>query len=97
MTARQIDDRIIRRRKDFSDLAFPDIPRIRAPEVVDPEEAALQQVRPEPLCIFRAEEQPAHFLHDDDRTLKQFIVSQSNDQMIRLARLIEADRDLREL
>ena len=97
MAARKIDDRIVRCRKYFSNFAFPDIPRVRAPEVVDPEEAAFQQVRPEPLRILRAEKQTPDFLHDDDRTLEQFIVGQTHDQMIGLSRSIEADCDLREL
>ena len=97
MAARQIDDRVVGRRKHLSNLAFPDIPRVRAPEVVHPEEAALQQVRPELRGILGAEEQPAHFLHDDDRALKQLVVGQSHDEMIRLAGAIEADGDLREL
>src|SRR4029434_3346720 len=87
----QIDDRVIRRREHFSNLGLPDLPGVRAPEISDPEEAPLQQVRPEPGRILAAEEQSPHFLHDDDRALKQLVVGQAHDEMSRLSVGIEAD------
>ena len=41
---RQLDDRVLVGREHAAQLRFPPLPRVVAPEVVGPEEAALQQV-----------------------------------------------------
>jgi hypothetical protein len=86
-----VEDRILRGLgKHLANLCLPDLPRVRAPEIIHPQEAALEQVRPEFGRILAREEQPAHFLHDDDRALKQLLVCEADDEMTRLARASKA-------
>ncbi len=44
MVGRQIDDGVFVRRKYFVDLSLPEIPGVAAPEIIGPEESALEQV-----------------------------------------------------
>ena len=52
---RHVDDRVFRGRQRLADLARPHVPRPGAPEVVGPQEAALQQVLAQALGFLRTE------------------------------------------
>ena len=71
MLHRQIDDRYSAARESLANLLFPDFPRVLAPEVIGPQEAALEQIVAEPFRLGGVEEGRAHFGHHDERALEQ--------------------------
>src|SRR5262249_20676753 len=67
MVARDVLDRILVRRQHTPDLVLPLIPRPRAPEVVDDDEAALLEIRAQAVDLIVAEADDARVLHVQDR------------------------------
>ena len=84
MVGRQIDDRVLAGRKDLADLRRPDAPRIAAPEVVHPQEPAFQQVLAEPRGLALVEVHRSNLGHHHERALKQRVVGEPDEQMVRL-------------
>ena len=85
MVERQVDDRILRRGEDLADLVLPVLPRVAAPEVVGPQEAALEQILAQPLHFVVIEIERPDLRHHDERTLEELVVGEPDDEVIRLA------------
>ena len=73
---------ILRRRQHPRELRHPVAPRARAPVVVHPHEAALQQVRAQPLDLRLGERGGADVLHVQVRALKQGVVGEPHDDVV---------------
>ena len=97
VVGRHVHNRIVGFGKDFADLVLPDLPGVRPPEVVHPEKAALQEIGPEPGRILLAEVQTSDLLHQDHGTAVELVVGEPHDQMVGLARGVEADADFGQL
>jgi hypothetical protein len=67
---RNVLDRIVRRRKHAPDFARPALPGAGAPEVVDPEEPALEQVVAKAFSFFRLQTDRADVGRDNVGQLK---------------------------
>ena len=79
------------------DLARPLLPRRRAPEIIDPQEAALQQVLAQPRRFFLREFQRADIGRHRERAAEQRIIGEPDDPGGRLAFALAADRRLGQL
>ena len=78
MVERELDDRILRRRQHLANLALPDLPRVAAPEIVGPEEAALQQVVAQVApTSSSAKIGGPDFRHHDERALEQLVIGRA--------------------
>ena len=77
---------------------LPHCPRARAPEVVAPHEAALQQVRPELRDVGVAELGGAGVFDVDERAVEEIVVAAAaHDEIFGIAFAVDADGGLREL
>ena len=76
---------IFRRRQRLADLILPVPPRAAAPEVIDPQEAALQQIRPQVRRFLGAEVRPARLAHHDERAAEERRIGEPHDDRIRIA------------
>jgi hypothetical protein len=73
------------------------IPGVFAPEIVGPQKTALQQVLTQPGRLLGGEVRRADLGHHDERTIEQGGVRQIENEVIRLARRIDADDRLGQL
>src|SRR4029453_5603809 len=87
----QIEDRILLRRQHAGDLLHPVVPFRVAPEVVDPEEAAFQQVVTEAGYLLLGELGCSHVLHVQVRTVEEIVVGQPEREVIWLTVRATAD------
>ena len=88
---RQVDDGVLRRRQHPADLGGPVFPRPRAPEVVNPEEPAFQQVVPQPRDLLRPQAHRPDVGRDHKGTTEQLVIGDIDHPVVRLAFLVEVD------
>jgi hypothetical protein len=84
-------------RQHARDLADPLLPGRRAPEVVDPKEATLEQVLPQALHFHVREPRGADVGPDQDRTLEQLIVAEPHHPVVDVAAGVATDGNLGEV
>src|SRR5688572_12879881 len=89
---RDVDNRKLR--QHARDLIGPLIPRGCAPEVVHPEEPALQQVLPQALYLRLRERGSTDVRTNQDRTLEQLVVAELHDPVVEIAAAVPADLNL---
>ena len=92
-----IDHRKLARGQRLSDLRLPDVPRVLAPEIIDPEKSTLDEIVVQMRRILRIQIQRADLLHDDDPTPVQLVVAEVDDRVVVPAARIAAHRRLRQL
>src|SRR5262245_53961857 len=97
MVGCQIEDGEFGCRQRFPQLPHPPVPRVLAPEVVSPEEAALFEVETQLRGFFVVEAGSAGFRHHHERTIEQRRIRQLDEQMVRFSGLVLADMGLGEL
>jgi len=78
-------------------LRHPVVPRVAAPEVVDPQEAALVEIEAQRLGVLIADERATHLRRHHERAVEELGIGEANQQMVRLAGGILADIRLRQL
>ncbi|MEP7309632.1 MAG: hypothetical protein ABJA98_29340 [Acidobacteriota bacterium] len=84
-------------RQRLRHLALEDRPRVLAPEVVRPEESALEEVDAEPCSLVVVEVQRAGLRHHDERALVEFVVAQLQHDVLVLSGGVLADDGAGEL
>src|SRR5262245_45710818 len=97
MVGWQIEDGEFGCRQRLPQLPYPPAPRVFAPEVIGPEEAALFKVETQLRRFLVVEGGPARLGHHDERTIEQRGIGQLDEQMVRFSRLVLADMGLGEL
>ena len=90
MVEGQVADGVLGRRQHAADLRLPVLPRGGAPEVVDPEEPALEQVVPELGDLRAAQPDGARVGGHDERAVEQLAVGERHHPVVRLAPPVEA-------
>src|SRR2546428_1052556 len=93
----EIPDRILAGGKRFAELGDPRIPRVLAPEIIGPQETALEQVVAQPRRLLLVEVRAARLGHHDERTLEQLLVRQTQQDVLVLALRAPAHRQRRQL
>ena len=94
---RDVPDWILARRQHLADVADPVVPRVRPPEIIDPQEAALLEVGAQRVGVLVAEERRADVGGADDRALEQQRIRNAHRDVVRLAAGLAADRGLGQL
>src|SRR5712691_6665079 len=87
MLQRQIDERVGTRWQYLPDLALPDLPGVIPPEIVGPQESALEQVIVEVPGFHVIEIDVPDLRHHDERAVEQFRIGEPDHQGIRFPRL----------
>ena len=95
MIGRNVEDRVLG--KYLPHRVGPLLPRARAPEVIDPQEATLQEIFAEPGDFQRRQSDRADVRPDEERAFKQRIVGEVNRPVLRLALRVLADARFRQL
>src|SRR5262245_66021410 len=91
MTERDIDDRILIGGQHLAQLRFPLLPLKRAPEVIGPQEATLQDVLAQPGRLRVVEHGASRRRHDEKGALEQLVARRADEEMIWLPGMVEAD------
>ena len=97
MVVRQILRRELPRRQRLAELLGPRFPGPLAPEVIGPQEAALQQVAAQRLGLRIGDVGGANLRHHDERALEERRIGQLDDEVLRLLRSREPDGGLGQL
>ena len=91
MVQREVLYRILRRRQHLGDLARPLVPRAGPPEVVDPQESALEQVLAQPLRLYRPQAHRPDVRRHQERTTEHRVVRHSHHPVVGIADLVQVD------
>ena len=94
---RHVDDGIRRRVEHLGNLARPLPPRQRAPEVVHPQEPALEQVGAQAIDFLGPEPERTDIGRHGQRAIEQRVVGQPDDKVVRMPLVVAADARLGEL
>jgi hypothetical protein len=97
MVVRDLLDRVLWRRQDARELRLERFERVRPPEVIRPQEAALHQVLTEPHDLLVAERGGACVLDLDERAIEERVVGGTYDEVIGLSAVLTADARLGQL
>ena len=82
---------------DLPKLALPELPRVLPPEIVSPQEAALDEVLTQTRGLVLVEMGRPDLGHHDERTPKEHRIGETNEHVFRVALRISADRRLGQL
>ena len=85
------------RRQHASDLLRPLLPGGRAPEIVDPQEPALFQIRAEVLHLLVRQARRAHIFHEEHVAAGEQRIGQPDDDVVGLMGGVEPDAHERQL
>src|SRR6185369_11454863 len=94
---RHVFDGILIGREHLADLRGPMTPRFGAPEVVGPEETALEQVIPQMLSLIVAEADGAGIRGHEERTIEERGIERTYDVEVRPLILVTTHPRLRQL
>src|SRR5262245_8573755 len=92
----EVEDRKFIRRQRLSDLRDPVIPRVAAPEIINPQKPTLFEVEAHGFRIFVGNKGAPNLGRHHERTIEYFRIGEADEQMIRFARGVLADVSLRQ-